>query len=71
MEHLEGALLRYAAGLTLRHQTRLERLARAKHSSLLRTFVNYERCYTLMGSCLTTQRYTKMNKLKRDEHSSL
>ncbi len=29
--------------LTCKHQTRLERLARDKHSSLLRTFVNYGR----------------------------
>ncbi len=32
-----------ASGLTHKHQTRLERLARDKHSSLLRTFVNYSR----------------------------
>jgi hypothetical protein len=43
MKHLEGALLRYASSLTCKHCTGLERLARAKHSGLLRTLVNYER----------------------------
>ncbi len=32
---------RVSSGLTLEYQTRLERLARYKHSSLLRTLVNY------------------------------
>ncbi len=32
-----------ASGLTNKHQTRLERLARDKHSSLSRKFVNYGR----------------------------
>jgi hypothetical protein len=32
-----------APGLTQKHQTRLERLTRDKHSSLLRKFVNYDR----------------------------
>ncbi len=35
--------LGYAPGLTHKHYTRLERLNRNKHSSLLRTFVNYGR----------------------------
>ncbi len=30
-------------GLTFKHYTRLERLVRDKHTSLLRTFVNYGR----------------------------
>ncbi len=33
--------LGYAPGLAHKHQTRLERLARDKHSSLLRSFTNY------------------------------
>ncbi len=40
-----GARERYftkvSSGLTDTHQTRLERLTRDKHSSLLRKFVNY------------------------------
>jgi hypothetical protein len=35
------APLRLAPGFTHKHCTRLERLARDKHSSLLRKFVNY------------------------------
>jgi hypothetical protein len=37
------APLRLAPGLTHKHYTRLERLARIKHSSLLRKFVYYDR----------------------------
>ncbi len=33
--------LRYVHGLTHNHETKLERLTRDKHSSLVRTFVNY------------------------------
>jgi hypothetical protein len=35
--------------LTPKHKTRLERLARGKHSSLLQTFINYgrEKCYNI------------------------
>ncbi len=33
--------LGYAPGLTHKHQTRVERLARVKHSSVLRKFINY------------------------------
>ncbi len=32
---------RVASGLTLKHEARLERLVRDKHSSLIRTFVNF------------------------------
>ncbi len=39
MEHLKGALL----GKASKHLTRLERLAKDKHSSLLQAFVNYDR----------------------------
>jgi hypothetical protein len=45
--------LGYATGLTHKHQTRLERLAKDKHSSLLRTLVNYGRkTFYNIGSCV-------------------
>jgi hypothetical protein len=43
MEHMEGALLRHARCLTCKQCVWLERLARDKHSSLLRKFLNYGR----------------------------
>jgi hypothetical protein len=36
-----GSILGLAPGLSYKHQTSLERLARGKHSSLLRKFVTY------------------------------
>ncbi len=41
VEHLKGASLRLAPDLSHKHLTRLEKLARDKHSSLIRKFVNY------------------------------
>ncbi len=41
MEHLKGASLR--SSFTREHQTRLEKLARDKHSSLLQKFITYGR----------------------------
>jgi hypothetical protein len=42
VEHLTRTLhLEYSTSLTLKHLTKLEKLARDKHSSLLRRFVNY------------------------------
>ncbi len=40
---LFGCSTQVGYSLTHKHQSRLERLARDKHSSLLRTFVNYGR----------------------------
>jgi hypothetical protein len=37
----ERCFTRLGSGLTYKHHTRLERLARDKHSSLLQKFVNY------------------------------
>ncbi len=39
----ERSITRVGSGLTGKHQTRLENLARDKHSSLLRNFINYGR----------------------------
>ncbi len=39
--HLKGAPLMKALALNCKHETKLERLARNKHSSLLRKFINY------------------------------
>ncbi len=41
-EPLRCSSLEKAPGLAHKHQTKLERLAKNKHSSLLRKFVNYE-----------------------------
>jgi hypothetical protein len=44
VEHLSRTLCHeYSTRLTHKHKTRLERLARDKHSSLLRRFINYDR----------------------------
>ena len=40
---LEESSNQVGSGLTLKHSTRLERLAKDKHSSLLRKSVNYGR----------------------------
>jgi hypothetical protein len=45
--------LGYASGLTHKHQTRQERFAKDKHSSLLRTLVNYgHKTFYNIGSCV-------------------
>jgi hypothetical protein len=41
VKHLSGALLLEATGLTHKNYTRLAKLARDKHLSLLRKFINY------------------------------
>ncbi len=41
VEHQKGGYSWIGSGVTSKHKTCLERLANDKHSSLLRTFVNY------------------------------
>ncbi len=43
VEQLKCTSLVLGPGLSYKHWTRLERLVRDKHSSLLRKFVNYDR----------------------------
>ncbi len=43
VKHLSSSTLGQAPGLAPKHQTRLERLTRDKHSSLLQKYVNYDR----------------------------
>ncbi len=43
VEYLKGASLGYAPGLTHKHKTRLDRLAKDKHSNLLGNSINYDR----------------------------
>ncbi len=58
VEHLKEAL-RYAPGLAHKHKTRLERLVRDKHSSLLQALVNY--------GCKMFYRIGCFNSGKRDK----
>ncbi len=50
--HIRCSTLGWAPGLTHKHNSRLERSARDKHSSLLRTFVNYGRNSFITFKCL-------------------
>jgi hypothetical protein len=43
VRHMKETSLGYAPGLTHKHKTRLERLARDKHTSFLHTVINYGR----------------------------
>jgi hypothetical protein len=50
---LRCSTLGYVSGLTHKHQTRLERFAKDRHSCLLRTLVNYGRkTFYNIGSCV-------------------
>jgi hypothetical protein len=51
-----SSLYSYALGLIHKHLTRLERLVRDKHSSFLRTFVNYgHKFFITLGTGLVLQ----------------
>jgi len=60
-EGMKGASF-LGSGLTCKHNTRLERLAREKHSSLLRTYVNY-RCSKVFVKTGAISRFRKQQKL--------
>jgi len=52
----------HSRGLAHKHKTRLERLAMDKHSSLLRTLVNYDHeCLMTLGTCYTKGLKTKQH----------
>ncbi len=56
LESSTGKVLHYdRLSLTRKHQTKLERLARGKHSSLLRIIVNYRSSFITLGSGDTLQ----------------
>jgi hypothetical protein len=66
---------RVFSGLTRKHYTKLERLARDKHSSLLRKYVNYgnKKFYSAGPRVepLTGLHYTRAEVTGNDKHSSL
>jgi hypothetical protein len=62
MKHLNGASLSKAPALLANRKTRLKRLARKKHSSLLQKFVNYgqKKVYNMgPGAIFTTLNFLR------------
>ncbi len=65
VEHLKVASIGWASGLTHKHKTRLERLARDKHSSSLCKSVNYGRKnFYSTGQKLCDKKLTEKFSLK-------
>jgi hypothetical protein len=59
---LRCSIVGLAPGLAHKHKTRLERLAMDKHSTLLRTLVNYDHeCLMTLGTCYTKGLKTKQH----------